>query len=95
MTPNIIGIKELQNNLKKVQDKVSKGGYFIVVSRSRPVFRIFPPAKESSLEDSLRGAGRYPEEFVQEMATAEADIQNNRVYQIDSLDELLPRKNKK
>lgn len=42
MTTNILGIKELQLNLKRVADAAQKGASFTVVRDSKPVFRIEP-----------------------------------------------------
>ena len=39
---NIIGIKELQGNLKRVADAAQRGETFTVVRDSKPVFRIEP-----------------------------------------------------
>lgn len=91
MLPQIIGVKELQKSLKKVQIQVSKGQYFVVVSRSRPVFSIIPPPS-NSLEEDLRKTNLYSDNFIEELVTAEDDIKNGRVYQINSLDELLVEK---
>lgn len=43
---NIIGIKELRNNLEDYISKVSKGASFLVVKRSKPVFKISSPSSE-------------------------------------------------
>ena len=42
MHSTIIGIKELQNSLKKVADAAGRGEAFTVVRGSKPVFRIEP-----------------------------------------------------
>jgi len=53
--PEIIGVKELYKNLKEIARRTTKGESFIVVKRSRPVFRIVPyhegRAKKYSLKD--------------------------------------------
>ncbi|MDB5237603.1 MAG: hypothetical protein JWL88_705 [Parcubacteria group bacterium] len=59
MTTAIIGIKELQNNLKRVADAVLKGASFTVVRDSKPVFRIEPilsNKRSGTLEDFLASA---------------------------------------
>lgn len=38
----LIGLKELQQNTKRVREEVSKGTHFIVVYRSKPIFEISP-----------------------------------------------------
>ncbi len=40
---NIIGLKELRENMDTYISKVSKGESFIVVRRSKPVFKISMP----------------------------------------------------
>ncbi|MDB5265010.1 MAG: hypothetical protein JWN64_581 [Parcubacteria group bacterium] len=57
MTPQIIGIKELQNKLKYVADATLLGVSFTVVRGSKPVFRIEPilPTKRTgTLEDAFK-----------------------------------------
>lgn len=57
MTPRIIGIKELQLNLKRVADAAQNGASFTVVRDSKPVFRIEPLPMErtsGSLEEFLK-----------------------------------------
>jgi prevent-host-death family protein len=39
---NIIGIKQLHQELKQVADRVQEGSTYIVVKNSKPVFRIVP-----------------------------------------------------
>lgn len=39
---NIIGLKELRENMNNWIDQVSKGKSFIVVRRAKPVFKIVP-----------------------------------------------------
>ncbi|KND51498.1 MAG: hypothetical protein AB202_02910 [Parcubacteria bacterium C7867-007] len=59
MTTAILGIKELQNNLKRIADAALKGQSFTVVRDSKPVFRIEPilPTKRTgTLEDALATA---------------------------------------
>ena len=57
---NIIGIKELQGNLKRVADAAQRGETFIVVRDSKPVFRIEPilrvSGKKRTLSDLLKAA---------------------------------------
>lgn len=38
----LIGLKDLQQNTKKVREAVAKGTHFIVVYRSKPIFEISP-----------------------------------------------------
>lgn len=40
--PEIIGVKELYKNLNKIYKRTAKGESFIVVKRSKPVFRVVP-----------------------------------------------------
>lgn len=39
---NIVGLKELRENINKFIDRVDKGESFTVVRRSQPVFRLSP-----------------------------------------------------
>lgn len=39
---NIIGLKDLRENTEDYISKVSKGGSFVVVRRSKPIFKITP-----------------------------------------------------
>ena len=39
---NIVGVKELRQNLDKYISQISKGKTFTVVRRSKPVFKISP-----------------------------------------------------
>jgi len=40
---NIIGLKELRQDMLTYIERVQKGESFIVVKRSRPIFKIAPP----------------------------------------------------
>lgn len=46
--PTIIGVKQLYKNLKRIARRTAKGESFIVVKRSKPVFKVVPykPYKE-------------------------------------------------
>ena len=39
---NFVPLKELRENIQKYADRVSKGDSFIVMERSKPLFRISP-----------------------------------------------------
>jgi len=55
MTNTILGIKELQLNLKRVADAAQKGASFTIVRDSKPVFRILPIEERSgTFEDLLK-----------------------------------------
>jgi len=45
MEPQIIGIKQLHKELKKISMKAQAGQSYIVVKNSRPVFRVEPFGK--------------------------------------------------
>ncbi len=45
----IVGLKELRENIEAYISKVQKGGSFIVVKKSKPVFRISSPEEISDL----------------------------------------------
>lgn len=42
----IIGVKQLYKNLKKISQSVARGESFIVVKRSKPIFRVIPYQKK-------------------------------------------------
>lgn len=44
---NLIPIKEVYKNLKKITKKAQNGESFTVLKHSKPVFKIIPPEKES------------------------------------------------
>ena len=46
----IIGLKELRNNIDIYLKEISEGKSFIVVRKSKPVFRISPPDEEEVWE---------------------------------------------
>lgn len=39
---NIIGLRELRENLPAYEKKIARGDSFLVVKKSRPIFRINP-----------------------------------------------------
>jgi prevent-host-death family protein len=49
----IVGLKELRENLETYISKVKKGDSFIVVRKSKPVFRISPMEDDASLWESV------------------------------------------
>ena len=44
---NIVGLKELRQNMSKYVEKVAKGESFIVFRQSKPIFKISAPDEES------------------------------------------------
>ena len=44
---NIIGLKELRENMSKYVEKVSKGESFLVFKQSKPIFKISAPEEDS------------------------------------------------
>lgn len=47
---SIIGLKELRQHMEAYIRRVQKGGSFIVVKKSRPVFKITPLEQEEEWE---------------------------------------------
>ncbi len=45
--PNIIGLKELRENMEYYIAQVAKGRSFMVIRRSKPAFRIGPVERDS------------------------------------------------
>ena len=50
---NIVGLKELRNNIETYIQKVHQGESFTVVRRSEPVFKVSPPEDEESLWETV------------------------------------------
>ena len=50
MKTHILGLKELRENMQKYASLVEKGQSFIVVKKSKPVFKIVPPESEEQWE---------------------------------------------
>jgi prevent-host-death family protein len=50
---NIIGVKELRENLPAYMAKVSKGESFMVFKQSKPVFRIVPVKNSEEWEAAV------------------------------------------
>ncbi|MBI2055157.1 MAG: type II toxin-antitoxin system prevent-host-death family antitoxin [Candidatus Sungbacteria bacterium] len=49
----IIGLKQLRENVEKYVSEVNKGKSFMVVKKSRPVFRIVPPDEDDSVWETV------------------------------------------
>ncbi len=45
-TNNIVGVKELRENLEVYISQINKGASFTVIKRSKPVFKIMPITAE-------------------------------------------------
>jgi len=45
----IVGLKELRENIEAYISRVEKGDSFIVVKKSKPVFKISPPEDDAEL----------------------------------------------
>ncbi len=50
MKNNIVGLKELRVNIQKYASLIEKGESFVVVRKSRPIFKIVPPESEDQWE---------------------------------------------
>lgn len=50
---NLIGLKELRENVDEYIAEVKRGKSFIVVRRSRPVFKMSPPDDDSGLWETV------------------------------------------
>ena len=48
----IIGLKELSQNAGRIAERVQKGEEFIVVKRSKPVFKIVSDTQDSTINDT-------------------------------------------
>jgi antitoxin (DNA-binding transcriptional repressor) of toxin-antitoxin stability system len=49
----IVGLRELRENIDAYISKVEKGGSFVVVRKSKPVFKISPPDEDADLWESV------------------------------------------
>ena len=49
----IVGLKELRENIETYISKVKKGDSFLVVKKSKPVFKISPPDDDANLWESV------------------------------------------
>jgi prevent-host-death family protein len=49
----IVGLKELRENIEVYISKVKKGDSFIIVKKSKPVFRISPLEDDNALWESV------------------------------------------
>jgi prevent-host-death family protein len=52
-TTKIIGLKELRENTESYINKTAKGQSFIVVRKSKPVFRISPPDEDEGQWETI------------------------------------------
>lgn len=50
---NIIGLKELRENVAEYAKQISKGKSFVVVKQSKPLFKITPVTEEESWEEAI------------------------------------------
>jgi prevent-host-death family protein len=50
---NIVGLKELRENMESYIAKVKRGDSFVVVRKSKPIFRIAPADDEESLWETI------------------------------------------
>lgn len=50
MKTQILGLKELRENMQKYASRVEKGESFIVVKKSKPVFKLVPAESEEEWE---------------------------------------------
>jgi len=49
----IIGLKELRKNLPVYEKKISAGASFVVVKKSKPIFRISPVEENETLWEEV------------------------------------------
>ena len=50
---NLIGLKELRENVDTYVSEVQRGKSFIVMRRSKPIFKLSPPAEDSELWEQV------------------------------------------
>jgi prevent-host-death family protein len=49
----IIGLKELRENTEAVAERAKRGESFVVVKRSKPIFRLIPVGETSQADEEL------------------------------------------
>ena len=74
----LIGIKELQTNIKKIRIDAEKGVHFIVLYRSQPIFEIKPIENTEAFSASLRETNLYNEAFLKRMEEAEENVKKGK-----------------
>ena len=50
---NIVALKELRENMNKYADKVADGNSFVVLKRSKPLFKISPIEEDENWEEVI------------------------------------------
>ncbi|HLD34921.1 MAG TPA: hypothetical protein VJB62_03585 [Patescibacteria group bacterium] len=50
---NVIGLKDLRENVENYVSEIKRGKSFIVLRRSLPVFKISPPDEDAELWESV------------------------------------------
>lgn len=50
MKTHILGLKELRENMQKYASLVEKGESFVVVKKSKPLFKLVPPESDDEWE---------------------------------------------
>ena len=50
---NLVGLRELRENINTYISQVKRGKSFVVVRRSRPVFRITPPDEDADAWETV------------------------------------------
>ena len=53
MKNNIVGLKELRRNMQKYASLIEKGEFFIVVKRSKPLFKISSVDEDDGLWETI------------------------------------------
>jgi len=53
MKTHILGLKELRENMQKYVSRVEKGESFIIVKKSKPIFKISSPDEEDGLWETV------------------------------------------
>jgi len=53
MKKSIIGLKDLRENIDTYIDQVNKGASFIVVRRSKAIFKLSPPEDDAGVWESV------------------------------------------
>ncbi len=53
MMNKIVGLKEFRKNVADIEKKVQQGHSFVIVKRSKPIFRITPLTEDEQWEEVI------------------------------------------
>ena len=78
MKQSIIGLKELRENIETYISRVKKGDSFIVVRRSKPVFKISHPDKHEEMWEAVTDEFAPTSSQKKALSRAEANLKHGK-----------------